>query len=191
MENQNLTKKERYLLRKQEKEDRQIKKERNRRVKKLATIIAPVLLAAGGISIFLMNYSPETSNSGQPKIEISEAEYDAGTVSMSQGKISHTYEIKNTGVGDLEIDRIWTSCMCTTAKLKVGEKESGEFGIHSNPLFWSQVIAPGEIGYLEVTFDTAFHGPEGTGEAVRVVYLSTNDPGNEQAEVKLTANVTP
>ena len=190
MDNQNLTKKERYLLGKQEKENRQIQKERGKRIRKIVTVILPIVLLVGGISFFLMNYLPGKSNPGQPRIEIPETEYDAGTVSMSEGKVVHTYEIKNIGTGDLEIDKIWTSCMCTTAKLKVGDEESGEFGMHSNALFWSEKIAPDQTGYLEVTFDQAFHGPGGTGEAVRVVYLATNDPENEQIGVRLTANVT-
>lgn len=190
MDNQNLTKKERYLLRKQEKENRQIHKERIRKFKKMVTVLLPVVLVAGGISFFLMNYSPGKSNSGQPRIEIPETEYDAGTVSMTDEKVAHVYEIRNVGDSDLKIDKIWTSCMCTTARLKVGDEESGEFGMHSNPIFWSQRIAPGETGLLEVVFDQTFHGSEGTGQAVRIVYLSTNDPENKQAEVRLTANVT-
>ena len=79
--------------------------------------------------------------------------------------------------------------MCTTARLRVGDKTSGEFGMQSNPIFWSQKIAPGETGYLEVTFDPAFHKEQGTGPVVRVVYLLSNDPQNEKAEVRLTANV--
>lgn len=177
------------MLRKQEKENRQIQKERGKRIKKIITIILPVVLIVGGISFFLMNYSPGRSNSGQPRIEIPETEYDAGIVFMSDGKVVHTYEIKNVGTGDLKIDRIWTSCMCTTAKLKVGDKESGEFGMHSNPLFWSEKIAPDQIGYLEVTFDQAFHGPEGTGKITRAVYLSTNDPQEKQVEVRLIVEV--
>ena len=57
------------------------------------------------------------------------------------------------------------------------------------PTFWSQKIAPGEIGYLEVTFDPAFHGPGGTGSVIRAIYLSTDDPKNKTAEVKLLVNV--
>lgn len=56
-------------------------------------------------------------------------------------------------------------------------------------VFWSQKIAPGETGQLEVIFDPAFHGSQGTGQVVRAVYLSTNDPENKKAEVRLLANV--
>lgn len=126
---------------------------------------------------------------GQGKIEISPLEYDAGTVSMAEGLVKRTYEIKNTGEGDLKIDRIWTSCMCTTARLKVGDETSPEFGMHDNPVFWSQKIAPGQISYLEVVFDPAFHGKQGIGGIIRAVYVSSDDAQNQKTEVKLIVNV--
>ena len=79
--------------------------------------------------------------------------------------------------------------MCTTARLKVGDKESGEFGMHDNPAFWSQRIVPGETGFLEVSFDPMFHGEDGTGSMVREVYLSTNDSENKKAALRLIINV--
>jgi len=120
-------------------------------------------------------------------MEIPQKEYDAGTVSMADGKIKYTYKIKNAGVGDLKISSIWTSCHCTTAKLTIGDKTSPEFGMDKR--FTSQKINPGETGFLEVTFDPVFHGPQGTGPVVRAVYISTNDPNNKKTEVKLMANV--
>ena len=99
------------------------------------------------------------------------------------------FEMKNTGDGDLKIDSIWTSCHCTTAKLTANGKTSAEFGMDKYST--SQKIAPGESGFLEVTFDPAFHGPQGIGAAVREIYLSTNDPLNPKARIQLSANVTP
>lgn len=188
MEDLQLTKKERYLLKKQRKEQEHLRQTKDRKIKKIITIALPLLLIISGVVFGIINYSPEESQ-GTPKIEINPQEYDAGTVSMAEGLVKYTYEIKNTGDGDLKIDRIWTSCMCTTARLRVGDKISSEFGMHSNSAFWSQKIAPGETGFLEVTFDQTFHGPQGTGQAVRIVYLSTNDPQNKKAEVRLITNV--
>ena len=191
MENQNLSKKEKYLLKKQKKEQERTRRIQNKKVRKIALI--SLLLIIGGLAIFgLFNYFSNQDHEtiqDTPKIEINPQEYDAGTVSMTEGMVKYTHEIKNNGEGDLEIDRIWTSCMCTTARLKVGDEISFEFGMHSNPAFWSQKIVPGEMGYLEVTFDQSFHGLQGTGPVVRIVYLSTNDPQNKKAEVRLIANV--
>lgn len=151
-----------------------------------------IIFVVGGtllITTLLIFGLSNPSQEGQGKIEISPQKYDAGIVSMAEGLVKKTFEIKNIGEGDLKIDRIWTSCMCTTVRLKVGDKESPEFGMHTNSTFWSQKLASGETGFLEVTFDPAFHGPEGTGPAVRAIYISSNDPQNENLEVRLIANV--
>ena len=189
MDNQQLTKREEYILRKQQKEQEHFYQMRNRKIKKIIAISLPSLLIIGGVIFAIINYSSGENNQGTAKIEINPLEYDAGTVTMADNPVKYTFEIKNTGDGDLKINRIWTSCMCTTARLKVGDKESEEFGMHSNPVLWSQKIVPGEIGFLEVTFDQAFHGPQGTGLATRIIYISSNVSKNKKAEAKLTANV--
>lgn len=187
--NQPLTKKERRLLKKQQKEQECLHLVRRKKLKKSFFVLLPIVLIAGGIVFSLLNYSSSepSENQGDPKIEITPKEYDVGTISMSAGKIQRTYEIKNTGDGDLKIDSIWTSCHCTTARLTVGDKTSPEFGMYKSST--SQKIAPGQTGFLEMTFDPAFHGPQGAGQAVRAVYLSTNDEQNKKVEVKLLANV--
>lgn len=187
LNDQPLTKRQRRLLRKQQQEQERMLLQRRKKIRKVLFISLPILLLAGIIVFFVKNYTPEENHPGTPQIEIPANEYDAETISMADGVIKHTYEIKNTGVGDLIIDSIWTSCHCTTARLKVGDKTSPEFGMDKRPT--SQKIAPGQTGFLEVTFDPAFHGPQGVGQAVRVVYLSTNDPENKKAEVRLLANV--
>lgn len=186
-QNQQLTKRERRLLRRQQEEEEQLRLIRRKKIKKLVAITLPILVIGAWLTFSLKNYASE--NQGAAKLEISQQEYDAGTVSLARGLVKHTYEIKNAGDGDLEINKIWTSCMCTSAVLKVGEKTSPKFGMHDNPAFWSQNIGPGETGFLEVTFDPAFHGPEGAGPVTRAIYLSTNDSQNKQAEVRLLANV--
>lgn len=191
MNEQRLTKRERKLLKKQQREEEHLRSIQRKKIKKILAIFLPALLVVGGIIFILINNSPETSQSisGIPKIEINHPEYDAGAVSMANGLVKHTYEIKNAGNGDLEINKIWTSCDCTSAVLTVGERKSPKFGMHINVKFWSQKIAPGETGFLEVIFDPAFHGPHGTGSVIREVYLSTNDPQNKETGVRLIADV--
>lgn len=154
----------------------------------------PALLIIGGVTFAAIKFSSSSSDNdnqtGTPKMEISPSEYDMGAISMAAGKIIKTFEIKNTGEGDLKIDSIRTSCHCTTARLKVGETTSSDFGMDGST-FWSQKIAPGQIGYLEVTFDPAYHGPQGLGSAIRAIYFESNDSQNKQSEVRLIANVTP
>ncbi len=184
---QPLTKRERRLLKKQKKEREKIHQQRRQKIKKVLFISLLILLSVGIIVFFTKTYTPNKNHPGTPRMEIPLNEYDAGTVSMTGGLVKHVYEIKNTGEGDLKIDSIWTSCHCTTARLTINGKTSAEFGMDKR--YTSQKIAPGEMGFLEITFDPAFHGPQGVGQVVRAVYLSTNDSENKTAEVRLIANV--
>jgi hypothetical protein len=160
------------------------------------TIISIVLI---GGAIFLvgkiMTTPPEASRPGAaPRIEISPSEYDLGQVSMAQGKITRVYQVKNVGEGPLKLSAIWTSCACTTAALKIDQKTSPLFGMPGhgvNPAFWSETLAPGQAGELEVVFDPAFHGPTGLGEIVRVVYLESNDKARPRSEAKFFGEVIP
>jgi hypothetical protein len=151
-------------------------------------IILTIILIVGGIITGLIVYSQE-KNQLDSKIEVIPQKYDIGVISMADGPVKYVYKIKNIGEGDLQIKGIETSCMCTTATLRVGNKESPEFGMHNNLSFWSQRIKPKETGYLEVVFDPAFHGSGGTGDVVRAVYISSNDPQGKKTEVRLIANV--
>jgi len=181
-----------YFLKKEKKEKERVQKAKSKKSKKIIKVFLPISLIIVGVGFLLFNFlsaeEPEP-NLGVSKIEIIPLEYDAGTVSMSDALVEKTFEIKNIGEGDLEIDDIKTSCMCTTAILVVGDKKSPEFGMNSNIPFWSQIIIPGEIGYLNVVFDQTFHGPSGTGSAVRTISLITNDPENKEVGVKLLVNV--
>ena len=152
----------------------------------IAVIGGTLLLTAG---VILMDNKGGLEPGG--KIELSPKSVDLGTVSMADGNVQTVYEVKNIGETNLKIDNVWTSCMCTTAMLKVGDKASPEFGMHTNSSLWSEEILPGEKALLEVTFDPAFHGPEGTGQLTRAIYLSTSDPLNKKAEVRFNINVTP
>lgn len=189
----NLGIKKKYVSRKKEKEEKRLQKERRRKTKKTVILSLLSILIIGGIAWGSVSYflqAKEGGYSGIPQIAIDPLDYDAGVVSMSDESVKYTFEIKNKGNGDLELNKIWTSCMCTTAHLRVDNKVSPEFGMHNNIKFWSQKIAPNAIGYLDVVFDQAFHGPMGTGEIVRLIYLSTNDPNNKDVEIKLSADVT-
>jgi hypothetical protein len=188
--NQQLIKKE-YFLKKEKKESERLQKVRRKKIKKIIGILLLWIIVIGGITWGIIGYSSQKQNghSGIPEIAIDSFEYDFGTVSMAEGMVEHTFEIRNIGQGDLRINRIWTSCMCTTARLKVNGKTSPEFGMHSASMLWSQKISPQQTAYLNVVFDPAYHGPRGIGEIVRVIYLSTNDPENENIKIKLTGNV--
>ena len=191
MENQPINKREEYLLKRQQKEETRLKQASAKKIKKSIVFIIPAILILGGVAFGAskINFgSSQEEGSGPAKIEINPKEYDAGTVSMAAGLVKKIYEIKNAGDRDLKISNMSTSCHCTTAILTVGDKASSEFGMNGSA-FWSQIISPGQTGFLEVIFDPAYHGPSGLGYAVRAVSFLTNDPKNKKAEVRLNADV--
>ncbi|MBI2042554.1 MAG: DUF1573 domain-containing protein [Candidatus Nealsonbacteria bacterium] len=155
--------------------------------KLIIAVLGGTVLLMGGIIV--MDKGGVQASGGQ--IELSPATIDLGTVSMANGNVKTTYQIKNIGKEALKIDRVWTSCMCTTAVLKLGDKTSPAFGMHDSSSLWSQEIQSGEEALLEVTFDPALHGPEGVGQLTRAIYLSTSDPSHKKAEVRFNINVTP
>ena len=187
------TKRERKLLNQQEKQLDRLNRIKKQKAKSLAVYAGLFILLAGALAFFFFNYQPKTSggsvSQGTPRLEIAQAEFDAGTISMREPPLKHTFEIKNAGQGDLEIKGIKTSCNCTSAVLKTEQETSPKFSMHNNPLFWTQTIPPGQTGLMEVKFDQAFHGPEATGPAVREIYFSSNDPEKKQSVLRLLAEV--
>lgn len=107
-------------------------------------------------------------------IEVLANDYDLGEVPINGGIVTRGYEVKNTSGGEIELLKITTSCMCTTANVKVGETETRFFGMEmagdKNP-FVNHKIKNGETAKITVRFDPAAHGPEGVGPFDRIVWL--------------------
>ncbi|KKR62901.1 hypothetical protein A2210_00390 [Candidatus Woesebacteria bacterium RIFOXYA1_FULL_40_18] len=102
------------------------------------------------------------------------ANYDLGDVPIKGGIITKEYEIKNATDADMELIKIVTSCMCTTASVKAESGETRffamEMGGDKNP-FISLKVKKGETVKVTVKFDPAAHGPAGVGPIDRVVSL--------------------
>lgn len=118
--------------------------------------------------------------------------YDFGTISMSDGKVSRMFKITNSAGTPVQIKKIYTSCMCTTATLITKEGAAGPFGMpgHASIPTISQIIPPNEEASIEAIFDPAAHGPEGVGRVRRTVYIET-DTQKEPLELTFEATVTP
>jgi archaellum component FlaG (FlaF/FlaG flagellin family) len=101
-----------------------------------------------------------------PKIEVVNKLHDFGTATEGD-KPKHVFQIKNTGSGPLVLDRVTTSCGCTTAVIKNKE------------------IAPGDTGEIEVTFDTTAR----RGANRKSVTVLSNDPSNPRTQLEVTINV--
>lgn len=61
--------------------------------------------------------------------------HDFGTIKEADGKVSHTFKIKNEGDGPLVLTRVIASCGCTT------------------PEWTKEPIAPGKTGDINITYD--------------------------------------
>lgn len=105
-----------------------------------------------------------------PRVSVSPPAYDFGDIVQSKGPVSTTFAVKNTGGTELVINRLSTSCGCTTAEME------------QSPL------APGASREMTVTFDPMVH-PDQFGKIERVVYLQTSDPLQPEMEINVTGNV--
>ncbi len=105
----------------------------------------------------------------QPKIQISEANYDFGNIGP-QDIVEHEFVIRNVGEAPLTISRAYTTCGCTTAEIS------------------ARIIQPGEVATVKLIFDAGFH--DAAGQTVRRgLIIENNDPNQSQAEIWTQASV--
>lgn len=165
-------------------------------MKKTVIGMAVAIAALGGIVWFAQpnaqtnNTATVIQNSGG-MLNAENSSFDFGTVSMAAGEVKHEFKIKNTGSGTVTINKMYTSCMCTTATLKVGGEKFGPYGMLGHGFIpkIGQVINPNEEAIIEVVFDPAAHGPAGVGRIQRIVTIE-ND-GGQPLELQFAALVTP
>jgi archaellum component FlaG (FlaF/FlaG flagellin family) len=147
-----------------------------------------IILAAGIFFVSRMEESPKVIASQDAKAKVEKKEYDWGEIKLNGGDVKKTFTIKNTGTDTLQLVNVKTSCMCTTARVKINGESSPFFGMHAKSS-WLGEVAPGEKAELEVIFDPAYHGPSGVGPITREVVVETNDAKNKIITFKLEANV--
>ena len=88
----------------------------------------------------LMVWGAAADSQAQDKkavISIPVKEYNFGTIKEGEGKVSHVFEIKNTGTAPLVLTRVMSSCGCTV------------------PSYSKEPIAPGKSSKITVTYDPA------------------------------------
>lgn len=108
--------------------------------------------------------------SSNPQIVIDNSSYDFGEIAKSGGVVKTTFDVRNSGVENLEIGELSTSCGCTSAEIS---KTS---------------IKPNEVAVLTVYFDPNFHD-EPLDKITRTVFIPTNDPNMPEAEVKIMVDI--
>jgi len=135
--------------------------------------------------------SPSSELQTQGPLSAEERTFDFQSISMASGNVSHSFKIKNNGTDPLVIEKIYTSCMCTTASLIKGEEQFGPYGMAGHGFIpkINEVIGPGEEATIEVVFDPTAHGPAGIGPIERSIIIE-NDSG-KPLELGFSAVVTP
>lgn len=146
-------------------------------------IIALSILIGSGLVLWSYNTagksgrSPENEvESGQGQLSVTEPTYDFSEVSMARGLVNHEFVLNNSSSASVKVGAVETSCMCTTAYLKVGEsgKEVGPFGMAGHSGLKNSanlIVPPGEKLIVRAVFDPAAHGPAGVGPIERQIIL--------------------
>lgn len=127
----------------------------------------------------------------RPIISLSPATYDLGDVSQQKGKVFTLFNLKNEGKNDLIINKLETSCGCTSASIVFQNQEGPAFTMPGhgaeNPVNWSIAIPAGETAYLKVYYDPWVH-PDFRGAATREISVFSNDPIDFEKKVLIELN---
>jgi hypothetical protein len=165
-------------------------------MKNIVIILVAIVLLGG--AIYLARPTEEVQERNEERagnvlgalVAKDQDNYDFGSISMSRGIINYTFRIKNTGPETVVVDKIYTSCMCTTATLLKGGRAWGPYGMPGHGVIpkIGEAVTSGEEADVAIAFDPAAHGPAGVGRVMRSIYLETNDG---KLELKFSALVTP
>jgi hypothetical protein len=155
------------------------RKERNIKIVKWGSFIA--ILAVLALLFFNGAFLKESG-----VLEINPEMKDIGVVDRREGVKVTTFDVKNIGEGNLKLNSMVTSCMCTQATIIKDGEESPKFGMAghgTNPVGWSQVLEPGEEALLKVYYDPNVH-PELTGPVRRGITIFSSE-GKKEVSIKL------
>lgn len=122
--------------------------------------------------LFLLASLLAACGNKHPQITVETVDTDWGHV-VNGNILSRDLTVRNEGQTDLVIDSVTTSCSCTQATI--------------TPM----TLAPGESGVLHIEFDSGAHGPELTGQLMRQVFVTSNDPQQPEAQIEFTVFVDP
>lgn len=127
----------------------------------------------------------------RPIIIVNPSSYDFGDVSQKKGIVTTFFEIRNEGKKDLVIDKLDTSCGCTSASIVYQGNEGPIFSMPGHgkegPKDWQIVITAGEKAELKVYYDPNVH-KDFRGAATREIYIFSNDPIDFEKKVQVELN---
>lgn len=170
-----------------------------KKIKNLIYLIIGAVSIIATVIFFSINDNGDNSNNSNKiysnsMLVTGETAFDFKTIFMKNGNVSHTFEFKNEGTESITIEKVYTSCMCTTAFVTdASGTRYGKFGMPghggASPLT-SIEVKPGESAMLEAVFDPNAHGPSGVGFIERSIYLETNSAKSPKLEFSFQATVT-
>ncbi|KKQ90746.1 MAG: hypothetical protein UT16_C0031G0007 [Candidatus Azambacteria bacterium GW2011_GWA2_39_10] len=166
----------------------------------IKTITLSLILFAAVIGALIWfngkNNQPQTAtinNGGASGIlTATETDYDFGNIGIKNGLVNHEYVLENKSDKMIKISEVSTSCMCTSAKVIIGGKTYGPFGMPGHGGGFTKagiIVNPREKVVVNATFDPAAHGPAGIGEVLREIYINTG--ADEPIVLGFKVNVTP
>jgi len=140
-----------------------------------------------------MNLSGGSSKYSMGMLSTGEsADWDFGIANMQEGKVSHKFKLTNDSNEDVLIEKVYTSCGCTSAYIiRDDGKRSKEFGMQGHGLEADANIKveSGDSVILDAVFDPAAHGPEAIGKVKRIVYIETNSKTKPKIQLEISADV--
>ena len=154
--------------------------------------IALAILAIAGLQYLNppIASSDSSAESGNVLLNASENSYDFGSISMARGPVTKRFEVRSVD-GAVRIGRMYTSCMCTSAKLILPSGSFGPFGMPGHGIIprIGAILGRNETAFVDVTFDPSAHGPAGIGRIERVVSLEAEN--GAPLQLNIAATVTP
>jgi hypothetical protein len=125
----------------------------------------------------------------RPIIVVSPLSKDLGNISRQKGIVVVFFKIENKGKSDLVINKLETSCGCTSASIVYQGLEGPKFSMDMGQKIpdWQIVIPAGEAAQLKVYYDPNFH-KDFQGYALREIYIYSNDPIDFQKKVQIEFN---
>lgn len=129
------------------------------------------------------------------KLSDNQTSQNLGDLPMSEGIKKVTFTYTNFSDKTLQLNNLYTTCMCTKAKISIDDTQSSFAGMkgHSaglKPINPNMTLHPGETVVVHAEFDPNAHGPDATGPITRSIILNTNDNELQQIEFKFSGIVT-
>ncbi len=147
-------------------------------------ILATTMLGFGAFQKDAVGQEPQSPLSASPApaavLTAQPAGFAFGRVPIAGGNVTTRFVVTNVADRPVRLERVYTSCNCTTASLEFSDGGAGgPFGMpgHELPTEYDRTVQPGESFEVQVYFNPAAHGPRGIGSVTRSIVLApANDP---------------